>query len=418
MPSTPRTTRDLRPGWLRRARGLSANLGLLGGSLVFSLLLGELGVRLFSPIGPALLVADPVVGKRFVAGFTERVFVPECGCAVDIRFNRDGLRGRDRPLRPPPGRHRIALIGDSMIASLATEEERTIARQLERRLERCGTASRFEVLNGGISSSSTGSELALYREVLSRYSPELVILAFYEGNDLADNSAELTRATRLYFDLDEAGRLRQLPFARAPQPLSRWLDRHSRLYVWQKDAVRRARAALRSRVGEVDATDLVFAEPEPEAVARAWAVTDALVRAFRDEVEARGARLVLVSIPAAVSIYDDLWTELAERARAKGIRLRPDHATLRLERLGREASVPFLSLRPSFLSATPHRDSRLAAEQLFIEGRYHWNDRGNALAAEAVFRFLGAGGLLRNSPTPACPAAGVGEWANLSLSSR
>lgn len=243
------------------------------------------------------------------------------------------------------------------------------------------------MINAGVSSSSTGSELALYREVLSRYSPQLVVLVFWVGNDLADNSLALTRAPRLYFDLDPDGRLWQLPYAFKPSALVEWLDRTSRLYVWQKAALRQTLAGLRAKRGVVDAVELVFARPEPEAVAHAWAITGALLRAFRQETAARGATLVLVAAPAPAQVYDDLWDELEGRGAQAGLPLARDHPEQRLGELCRAAGIPFLALAPAFRDAAPHRDSTRRAEQLYYQGRFHWNDEGNALAAAAVHDF-------------------------------
>jgi len=382
----------------RVSRGaMGGKLALVAGSLAVSLLAAEAGVRMLLPWSPALLVADPLVGKRFRPGFAGRVFVPECACDVELRFNRDGLRGPDRPYERPPGTTRVALVGDSMVAAVATAEERTFASILERRLNSeppaaavlaAGPRPRFEVMNAGVSSSSTGSELALYREVLAPYAPELVVLVFWPGNDLADNSAELTSAPRLYFELDAQGRLRQRPFAWQPNPLGEWLDRHSRFYGWQKTAVRQARAALRSARGSLEPVELVYARPEPPAVARAWAITGALLRAFAAEAAARGSRLVLVAAAAPAQVYDDLWDELALRGAREARPLARDHSDERLRALARAAGIPFLSLAEAFRARTPHRDSRLAREQLFYEGRFHWNDAGNALAAETIHAFL------------------------------
>ena len=373
----------------RRSRWLGplANLALSAAALVLALAAAEAGVRLLTRSPPSLLLADPVVGKRFRPGFAARVFVPECDCEVDLRFNRDGLRGPDRPRLKPPGVKRMALVGDSMVAAIATAEERTLAGRLERILA-ASQPGGWEVLNAGVSSSSTGSELALYREVLARYAPELVVLVFWAGNDLADNSLALTRAPRLYFDLDREGRLRQLPFAFQPSPLAQWLDRSSRLYVWQKTALRQARASLRVRRGAVEAVELVFARPEPGAAAHAWAITGALLRVFREETMARGARLVLVAAPTPAQVYDDLWAELGGRAAREGLTLARDHPEQRLGELSREAGIPFLALAPAFRAAAPHRDSTRTAEQLYHQGRFHWNDAGNALAAASVHDFL------------------------------
>ena len=371
-----------------RLAGLLVNLALALGALVLSLLAAEAAIRLFTRTSPSLLVADRVVGKRFLPDFRSRVFVPECGCEVDLRFNRDGLRGPDRPYAKPPGVKRIALVGDSMLAAVATAEERTLARALERILTAARPDVTWDVMNAGVSSSSTGSELALYREVLARYSPDLVVLVFWVGNDLADNSLALTQAPRLYFDLDPGGRLRQLPFAFEPNPVAEWLDRTSRLYVWQKSALRQARASLRARGGALEPVELVFAQPEPVAAAHAWAITGALLRAFREETTARGTSLALVAAPAPVQVYDDLWAELERRASRQRTPLSRDHPEQRLRELCREAGIPFLALAPAFRDAAPHRDSTRREEQLYYQGRFHWNDAGNALAVTSIHAFL------------------------------
>ena len=370
------------------ARGLLANLALLLAAIVFVLLLAEAGVRLLVPYSPSLLVADAVVGKRFLPGFAARIHVPECGCEVDVRFDREGLRGPERPYAKPPGVKRVALVGDSMVAAIATAEENTLAARLERLLAAGQPEAEWEVMNAGVSSSSTGSELALYRAVLERYAPDLLVVVFWVGNDLADNSYELTRAPRLYFDLDASGRLVQLPFAFEPNPVGRWLDRWSRFYVWQKAAFRELRGGVHAASRRLEPVELVFADPEPSAVAHAWAITGALLRAFREDAAARGTALVLVAAPSAAQVYDDLWRELEARASRDETRVAREHPEARLAAIARQEGIPFVSLLPAFRAAAPARDSTRPGEQLYYEGRFHWNDVGNALAAQTVYSFV------------------------------
>jgi lysophospholipase L1-like esterase len=369
-------------------RGPLANLALLLAALVAFVLLAEAGVRLLTPYSPSLLVADPLVGKRFLPGFAARIHVPECGCEVDVRFDREGLRGPDRPYAKPPGVKRVMVVGDSMVAAVATAEEKTLAGRLERQLAASQPKAKWEVMNAGVSSSSTGSELALYRAVLERYAPDVLVLVFWVGNDLADNSFELTRAPRVYFDLDASGRLVQLPFAFEPSPVAGWLDRWSRFYVWQKAAFRQLRGSVHAATRALEPVELVFAEPEPGPVAHAWAITAALLRAFREETAARGTALVLVAAPSAVQVYDDLWSELEGRAGREDTRVSRERPEARLAGIAEREGIPFLALLPVFRGAAPGRDSTRPGEQLYYEGRFHWNDAGNALAARTVHDLL------------------------------
>ena len=96
---------------------------------------------------------------------------------------------------------------------------------------------------------------------------------------------------------------------------------------------------------------------------------------------------MLVAAPAPVQVYDDLWAELEARAARERMPLARDHPEQRLAELCRAAGIPFLALAPAFRAAAPHRDSTRREEQLYYEGRFHWNDAGNALAAARVHDF-------------------------------
>jgi lysophospholipase L1-like esterase len=376
--------------------GRAANLALAAASLAVALLVAEGLVRLLSPIGPALLVTDPVVGKRYRPGFAGRVFVDEAEGEVALRVNTLGFRGPEWPRRKPAGGLRVAVLGDSMTAAVATDEERTFVRRLQAALEADGRRP-VEVANFGVASASTGSELVTWRGVVADLGPDLVLLAFFAGNDLADNSRRLTRAARPYFDVDGGGRLHQVEDPSPTPALVRWLDRHSRLYVWQKVAFRRLRAAGRQASSGIEPGQRIFARGGDPAVEHAWRVTGALLLQLRDEVEARGARFAVVVIPCAEQVDDALWSDLARRGREAGLELDRGEPSRRLGAiLGREG-VAALDLAPAFLEAAREGSGGTAsAAGLYLLGRFHLSHEGHRVAARAILAFLreGDGGRL------------------------
>jgi len=370
---------------LRRWRG---NLAVLLGTLLVLGLVAEVVARRIGAGEPPLLVVDPIVGKRFRAGFHGRVFVPEAGREVDLRFNREGVRGADYPRAKPPGTRRLVVLGDSMIAALATDEPQTLVPRLEALLNaRHGGGGPWEVLNFGVSSSSTGNELVMYREVASHYEPDVVVCAFFVGNDLADNSHRLTQAPRIYFDLDAQGALHQRPFS-APAAegagLGPWLDRHSRFYVWQKTAMREIRGHARSWLGRADPGHWIFSRAEPPDVADAWRLTARLLETFRAEVEARGARFAVVLIPSAEQVYDDLWTDLVRQAGDAGRDFDRDYPQQRLGALCAKAGIPLVTMTSAFRARATERSSTVREQWLFHQGRWHLNAEGHRIAAETV----------------------------------
>jgi lysophospholipase L1-like esterase len=367
-------------------RAVSLALALV--SLVLALAAAEVAVRVLSPIGPALLVTDPVVGKRFVPGFRGRIFADEAGREVEVRINSAGFPGPEWPRRKPRGGLRVAILGDSMTAGLATDEARGFVRRLETALGAERPSAPVEVMNFGVSSASTGAELVTWRHVVKGYGPDLVLLAFFNGNDLGDNCPRLTHAPRVYFELDGEGRLLQGPEPRPTPALARWLDRHSRLYVWQKVATRRLRGASLSAAGGIEPGQMIFARGGGPDVEYAWRLTGALLRRLREEVERSGARFGVVVIPCAEQIDDALWSDLRRRAGEAGLVLDRQEPSRRLAALCADAAIPLIDLTPDFTEAAGAGGGGAAAARLYLLGRFHLSDEGHRLVAEGIHRFL------------------------------
>lgn len=377
---------------------MAKRLILLIATLVLVVCALELGTRLFSKIGPRLTMADPAVGRKYRPGFDGRIYVPEAGRKIRLRFNRDGFRGPDRSHDKPSGVARVALLGDSFVLGAATEEVDSIAGQLETALNR-SRPNAWEVQNYGVSGSSPGQSLAVYRNVASLYQPDVVICTFAVINDLIDTSPRLSRSAALYFDLDLTGTLHQLPVDADSERASDWLSLHSRFYNWQKIALRELRYKARKRAGVLKPGKRIFATAQDAEVEHAWDLIAAIVRTFASEATRDGARFLLAAIPAPEEIYDDYWEEI--RATEAGPRaLDRTLPNRRLEHIAEAAGVPFVSMTERFRAAAPAARLDLAAEQLFLERIGHWNVEGSRLAAQALFDAITVGEPPGNDSSP------------------
>ncbi len=373
------------PGRLRR---IAPKLGVLVGTVVLLLLAGELAVRSLTEIGPLLIVRDSRVGKRYVPNFDDRVFVPEAGKTVALRFNREGFRGPNLPYEKPEGVRRVAVIGDSMTVLVATEEDRTWVAELQRLLT-LTTRNRWEVMNFGVSSASTGQELVLYQEVVARYQPDIVVLALFVGNDVTDNSRRLTQAPRIYFELADDG-VRRLPYSTGSGRLSAWANQHSRLYVWYRTSMTLSRARLRQAHQLLETRHLVFRTDEPGDLAHAWELTGRLISVFAREVEARGSHFVLAVLPTGPQIYDDLWSEIREAGGADAPHFDPAFPEKRLRAICEDEGIPCVALLERMRREAKQTSGDSDQRFFYDHGRRHFNDAGNAIAAEIVADFLGA----------------------------
>ena len=354
--------------------------------------IGEILVRLLTDVQPPLVTRDARLGRRFIPSFEGQVFDPKAQREVLVRTNRDGFRGPDRPEEAPPGVVRIALTGDSMIAALAVDEERSLCARLEALLDASHPSVDWEVLNFGTLRSSTGQECLIYEQVARRYAPDLVLCALHSGNDLGQNSRQLTSNSRIYFDFDESGDLVQLPFSASRSLASRWLNLNSRLYVWQKQLFRRSRARSIVAAPLLRESDWVYCTEPPEPIAHAWRITSALLERFRDAVAADGAAFALVHVPDSRQIYADAFEGLLELAGDARGTFERDHPDAKLGSICAELELPFLSLTAGLRGAAPSDSVLVEEEWLYIGGGGHWNERGNAVAAETLHALLTARG--------------------------
>lgn len=121
---------------------------------------------------------------------------------VDVAISAQGLRDREYPLAPPPGRTRILMLGDSLAFGWGVPVERTYSKRLEELLRAAGHD--VEVINSGVGNYNTEQEVAWFLERGAKFQPHYVVLNYFI-NDAEptpqDRSNILTRNLRalVYF---------------------------------------------------------------------------------------------------------------------------------------------------------------------------------------------------------------------------
>jgi hypothetical protein len=300
----------------------------------------------------------------------------------------------------PPGTLRVVVLGDSMIEALQVDLEKTFTALLERQLNACGAfgGKKVEVLNLGVSSYGTAQQLLTYRHFGSKYSPDLVLIAFFAGNDVRNNSRSLEPdKVRPFFTL-EGDRLAEdrsfaesAEFRRRTNAVRSILDRLHTLRLVQgayliKDGLElRAAAPREHAVGqgnEAGIDDAVYADPVTPLWRDAWTLTERLLAQLRDEVQASGARLIILSLSSGMQVHPDPGVR-AEFIRAKGIKdiFYPNR---RIEKVAGKLGLQSILLGPSFQEAAERDKVYFHGFPNTRMGTGHWNEAGNRMAAEVV----------------------------------
>ncbi|HZN04783.1 MAG TPA: SGNH/GDSL hydrolase family protein [Candidatus Polarisedimenticolia bacterium] len=401
-------------------RRLLVPMLLVALSLAVALLAGEAGVRLLGLQGREKVRVVPGRGITFEPRAAYR-HVKE-GRASG-RFNGEGFRDRERRIEKPPDGYRILVLGDSFVEALQVELDEAFPAVLEDRLRLRPGRGSIEVLAMGQSGFGTASELMRYLEFGAAYRPDVVLLAFYAGNDVRDNSRLLSEdAPAFYYTLDQDGTLRldrscmeALERERASQGLAGWLQDESRLvslvserlYLWRhaRRSARGAAAPSHAVAGRgsapVDPRDdaNVYLEDAGPAWREAWEVTGALLERFAEETAARGSRLAIVSVGTAEQVEEDLGRAVLAAGPGRDLD-RPDR---RLEAMAARRGTPCLLLAPGLRAA----EAAGSGPVYGLGGRRggHWNSEGHRRAALLLEPFLEEADLLPEAGSQAALGA-------------
>ncbi len=286
----------------------------------------EVGLRMCGSSNPVLLQYEAERGVSFLPG-ARGTFEKEGSSSV--RINEAGLRGEEAPLAKPPGEFRVALIGDSFVAALQVEEDRSFTRLLEKEIPACAPGLGVpRTLNFGVPGYGTVQEYLTIKKALE-YKPDLIVFVFYPGNDLINNSPELSpQEIRPFFrpetgDFDFSFRQRKdfqvfsSPSYRSLANLARYsyIVRHflKTLYrfVSEEKPASSQETAANCQSGNGATSMLsnnrfpVYRAPRDEAWRKAWQVTETLIARAARATGAGGAQFLLVSLSSSVQVHPD-----------------------------------------------------------------------------------------------------------------
>jgi hypothetical protein len=276
--------------------------------------------------------------------------------------------------------------------------------------------ARVEVMNFGCDGYGTAQELLTLRHWVWRYSPDVVVMAFFNGNDVRNNSVVLEGDQCRPFFVHQDGKL----VLSGPFEDSWWFHTQCRLRFGSRDSQvlnllgsgrcqlrRRVRRALnkpqappiKPRPYRIDLglSDLIYGPPINNVWREAWSVTDDQIALMKREVTPHGALFLVATL--ASGIQDDPDSELRakymRRVRSDNLFYPDDH----IHELGEQRGFAVINLpKPMQEYAEAH--------QVYLHGfpntrlgTGHWNEEGHRVAGTLIAERIRQ--LLDDSAAPA-----------------
>jgi hypothetical protein len=396
---------------MSKLKTLGVNLGLTLGGLLMGVVIGEIGLRVARVEGyPKIGDVVDSAPTRFHTSDRDLGWKLKPGVSGEwngegvsfVQVNSDGLRDREHTKTKPPNTLRVAVLGDSFTEAIQVPVEQTFWSKLERKLGNCGAVKgrkKVEVINFGVQGYGTAQELMMLRKKVWDYSPDIVVLAFFIGNDVINNSPQLEYDHyRPFFVYDASGKLvpdmsfRNLPpIARNERAVS-FVDRmpsflvnNSRiLQVIKKVDLDRKKRQLS---GDFTALSSQNFNPPQDAVWKdAWRVTEGLIVTMRNEVVQKKADFLVVTIGDPMQVLGDVKVrkDLMTKHNIQDLYY-PDR---RLEKLGEREGFRVLNLAEQFKGYTEKYQVCAHGFDNSIPCGGHWNELGHRLASILINRNL------------------------------
>lgn len=423
---------------VRKLFGLAA---LVAFYLVVLALVVEGSLRLFhatppdTPVGYFWRQPAPATGWELAPGAHGRWYNPMYEYDQEITINSRGLRAPEEiGYEKPADVFRILVLGDSYVEALQVALEESFPQQLVAALnaagaERNGQPVRVEAINAGVSGWGTDQQLLWLREEGYKYQPDLILLAFYPGNDFMNNylplefanfggvrkpwyaledgalvlhdypfdpetareTARQLRARRPAAVTDEANALATRPLA----ALGAWLHEHTALHRFLDPRLRTAAPGLAAQLARwgllepgqessdqargVDYIPVaygVYGQPPTAEWEAAFALTGAIFAELRSTADRLGVPLRAVLVTAPEQIDPTRWPRILQQYPAmQGRQWSLAQPAAVASQLLADAGVPVLDLAPDFTQATSQ------GAHLHFPHDGHWTAAGQRQAA-------------------------------------
>jgi hypothetical protein len=386
----------------KKLKEITGNLILGLSGAISALIIGEIALRIMDISYPSFYQADPYRGHALIPGISGWWKHEGKGW---VSVNKDGLRDKNYNKDKPKNTFRIAVVGDSFAEAIQVNEDKTFWSLMEKKLPQCEQFKQqnIEVINFGVGDYGTAQEYMTLKHHVSQYSPDLVILAVFTGNDIINNSKTLSPEDRFSpFLIKKEGEY-VLDLSFKDTETYQWrnsIPRKSAFFIINNSRIlqllNEARVAIKNRrqlLGNENKSpnkDIVqYLDFNPELYKNkdenwqeAWKITEELIKLIQQETKSINSDLLVVTLSNPDQVYPDksLRDDYFKKAEIND-EFYPDK---RIAELGKKEGFEVLNLAPILQSYADENKSFLHGFENTMMGSGHWNELGHKLAGEEI----------------------------------
>ena len=290
--------------------------------ILLRLILIILGIGVGLVLSEMIMRAFQLGHTRSVILYNDKIYkLPPHASFMNLDENRNlmetnNLGFHDRERQAANDNYRILFIGDSFLEGRQVDTSSLFTMRLEKKFSDDG--QKIEAINGGVPGTGTAYQYSLWKEFFEPgVKVDHLVLCFFMGNDLVDNSTDLKLSTfgdtDNSFFLDSEGNI--LATRKHPGVLKssvNYLRDHSvlmdrlyeTLYRMKKDVQEGTGGGVGDEGGRIDRSGAWRASEQG---------TIALIRRWRSELNAKNIPFDVIVIDRPGKVYNKFELEFADR---------------------------------------------------------------------------------------------------------
>ena len=317
-----------------------------------------------------------------------------------VSINSDGLRDIERDIKKEINTIRIAILGDSFAEARSLNLNDTFWSKLNSNLSRCTNfhkGKKIDILNFGVSEYGTTQQYLTLKNEVWKYDPDLIILAFYSGNDISDNLKSLSKKKyRPYFLFRDDGKFDVDKSYLDSKPYKILSSLPGRLFIKFSQYSRIAQLFREfyvqmyfKNIGKKKYTEgknnfeiSSFYNPLNSDWSRAWSTTEKIIKMIDVDIKNKKKDFILVTLSTPIQVHpDNKKVEIFKKENNIDDIFYPEN---RLNKFSKKNSIKFIQIAKKMRETAVEESIFFHGFDNTKMGEGHWNKSGHEIASKLI----------------------------------